>query len=618
MKIYSYIIFREINFYTKAILFGFFSITSICAQTTEVNIVDLESDYLSNDFKPEVELAILNRLASESIDPDKIIHYSDVLIKKATAQDSVDYIYDANLQKGNGYRLKGDFAEAFEFFQKAEAIAQANQDEIRVALTNITIGDVHSEIANHDSAVKYYERAIDKIRSIIKSSTDEDLNNEMLYYLGVALYNCGDEFYDVDDFEKALGYFYESSGLFKQLDYKQESAYNLGSIGMVYIKQNKLSLAEASIKEAMAILEAEKDYPPISEYLYSLSEIYLRKGNTELALKYAQESLELAQEYELKKELDRSNVQLSAVFEELDDYKKSLFYLKKHVIYYDSIAKVTKEVTKKETELQLAKKQLELDLRVQRNKNERIVMYSFLGGMVLLSFLVIGLFRRNRFVNKTKTIIEEERKKGDDLLLNILPKETAKELKDNGKVVAKKYESVSIVFTDFKGFTKQAAKLDPEKLVECVDMYFTKFDEIIKRYNLEKIKTIGDSYMFAGGLPTQSDDHAEKVVLAALEILDYTNHIKKVYKVNEGRFDIRIGIHTGPVVAGVVGKNKFTYDIWGDSVNIASRLESSSEAGRINISESTFNLVKDDFKCEPRGKIEIKNRGQIEMYYLTR
>ncbi len=609
---------NRFHIFIKATFIGFFFIGPTFAQNTANGIEKLERQYLSTNFNPEDELSILNELASESIDPDKIIKYSDLLIKRAKQLDSSYYVYDGNLQKGNAYRLKGDFAEAFEFYQNALEIVTQKNDEINIAITNITIGDVHSEINNHDNALKYYRKSIDKLRELIKGYENNTINDELLYYLGAVLYNCGDEYYNVEDYEKALSYFYESSSLFKKLNNKQGSAYNLGSIGMVYIKQNKLSLAEASIKEAIAILESERDYPPISEYLYSLSEIYFQQGKTTLALDYAEKSRELAIEYELKNEMDKSNVQLSSIYGELNDYKNSLFYLKKHVVYFDSIAKVTKEVAKKETELQLAKKQLELDLRVQRNKNERVVMYSFLGGMVLVSFLAIGLYRRNRYVNKTKSIIEEQRKKADDLLLNILPKETAEELKETGKVIAQKYESATIVFTDFKDFTKLATTLSPEALVESVDMYFTKFDEIIKKYKLEKIKTIGDSYMFAGGIPTQSDNHAKQAVLASLEMIEYTANLKKVYKVNEVRFDIRIGIHTGPVVAGVVGKNKFTYDIWGDSVNIASRLESSSGIGKINISESTYRLVKDDFKCEPRGKIDIKNRGQIDMYYLSK
>ena len=233
-----------------------------------------------------------------------------------------------------------------------------------------------------------------------------------------------------------------------------------------------------------------------------------------------------------------------------------------------------------------------------------------------MSLLAIGLFRRNKYINKTKFIIDEAKKKSDELLCNILPEETAEELKKYGKVEAKKYESVTVLFTDFKGFTKYAEELPPEKLVETVDMYFSEFDKIVEKYNIEKIKTIGDAYMCAGGLPEPSENHAEMMVKAAKEIAEFVKKKKQVHRVNESRFDIRIGIHTGPIVAGIVGKNKFSYDIWGDTVNVASRMESSSEAGKINVSETTYELIKDKFSFESRGEVKVKNRGSIKMYFI--
>ena len=173
------------------------------------------------------------------------------------------------------------------------------------------------------------------------------------------------------------------------------------------------------------------------------------------------------------------------------------------------------------------------------------------------------------------------------------------------------------MFTDFEGFTKYAEKLTPEKLVESVDYYFSKFDEIIEKYDLEKIKTVGDAYMCAGGLPFPTKDHATKMVLAAFEIAEFVEMSKKNTTIDQTRYSIRIGICSGPVIAGVVGLKKFSYDIWGDTVNIASRMEANSEPGKINISESTFELIKDTFHCEYRGGIEVKNKGLMKMYFVT-
>jgi class 3 adenylate cyclase len=212
-------------------------------------------------------------------------------------------------------------------------------------------------------------------------------------------------------------------------------------------------------------------------------------------------------------------------------------------------------------------------------------------------------------------LIEEEKNRSQKLLLNILPKKTAAELINKGKVKAKKFDSVSVMFTDFKDFTGFSTNLSPDELVNSVDFYYSKFDEIIEKYGLEKIKTIGDSYMCAGGLPFATEDHAEKVILAAFEITEFMESSRKIKDNQISHFDIRIGINSGPVVAGVVGKTKFAYDIWGDTVNVASRMESNSESGMINISENTYILIKDRFDCEFRGKIKVKNRGIMKMYF---
>jgi class 3 adenylate cyclase len=173
---------------------------------------------------------------------------------------------------------------------------------------------------------------------------------------------------------------------------------------------------------------------------------------------------------------------------------------------------------------------------------------------------------------------------------------------------------VTVIFTDFKGFTAIAEKLSAEKLVTEINECFIAFDNIIQKYGIEKIKTIGDAYLAAGGLPTPKETHALDVVNAAREILEFTKDLKR--KKGDLGFDIRIGIHSGPVVAGIVGVKKFAYDIWGDTVNTASRMESGGEAGKINISEATYHLVKDHFNCVFRGKIHAKGKGEIEMYFI--
>ncbi|MGB0523068.1 MAG: adenylate/guanylate cyclase domain-containing protein [Flammeovirgaceae bacterium] len=237
---------------------------------------------------------------------------------------------------------------------------------------------------------------------------------------------------------------------------------------------------------------------------------------------------------------------------------------------------------------------------------------------LLIAFLLYGNLRNVlRKEEQYKTQIASEKERSESLLLNILPLKIADELKQFGKVKPEYHKSVTVVFTDFTKFTKFTELLSPHELVEELNLCFSFFDGIVEKYNLEKLKTIGDAYMFAGGVPEDRNDNSTCCLRASLEILAFIKQ-RRAQKLADGLpcFNVKIGIHTGPVVAGVVGKNKFVYDIWGDAVNVAARMEQACEAGRINVSQSTYELEKSSFVFESRGMIEAKHKGSLEMYYL--
>ncbi len=232
------------------------------------------------------------------------------------------------------------------------------------------------------------------------------------------------------------------------------------------------------------------------------------------------------------------------------------------------------------------------------------------------------LERHNReleaLVEERTVELRQEKEKSEELLLNILPNETAEELIKSGVSSPKHYDMVSVLFTDFKAFTKAASEISPQELVETLNECFTAFDEICDKHQLEKIKTIGDAYMCAGGLPVANNTNPIDAVTAACEISRWTDEWNQKRQ-TEGKtpWEIRIGVHTGELVAGVIGKRKFAYDVWGDAVNIAARIESSGEEGKVNISGTTYELVKDRFSCTHRGKIDVRGKGQIEMYFVV-
>lgn len=220
---------------------------------------------------------------------------------------------------------------------------------------------------------------------------------------------------------------------------------------------------------------------------------------------------------------------------------------------------------------------------------------------------------RTHALEKALTDVETQRKKAESLLLNILPHSVAEELHAQGSVQPMYFEDVTIVFADFVGFTLSVEQLPAEELVQLLHEYFTAFDTIIGRYGMEKLKTIGDCYMFSGGLPARNPAHPVDALLAAFEMIQVTRDKAKTGPVD---WQLRIGVHTGPVVAGVVGIHKFAFDIWGDAVNLSSRMESSGAPGRINISFNTYSRVKDFFACEKRGRIKIKDGREVDMYFV--
>ncbi len=265
---------------------------------------------------------------------------------------------------------------------------------------------------------------------------------------------------------------------------------------------------------------------------------------------------------------------------------------------------------------ELEVEKLDALLRQTRLKRTRNI-YMFTGIGILL--FAGGLWSRLRFVARSRAAIAREKEISEGLLLNILPEEVAQELKEKGEAEAQLIDQVTVLFTDFKGFTAIAEKLGPKELVRDIHECFSAFDRIMEEHGIEKIKTIGDAYMAAGGLPTPNATHAYDVIQAAFKIKAFIED-GKARKIAAGLpyFEIRIGIHTGPVVAGIVGVKKFAYDIWGDTVNTASRMESSGAAGEVNISGSTYALVKGlpGLTFVPRGKVQAKGKGELEMYFV--
>jgi class 3 adenylate cyclase len=262
---------------------------------------------------------------------------------------------------------------------------------------------------------------------------------------------------------------------------------------------------------------------------------------------------------------------------------------------------------------------LENNLPAGAFSTDRLTILELLSGQITVSLENAMLYENleQKVAERTRELTQEK-KKSDDLLLNILPVEIADELKQKGNSPARRYNDVSVLFTDFVNFTGISDRLAPEELVAEIDYCFKAFDEITTNQNLEKIKTIGDAYLAVCGLPVVNKNHALNTVNAALAISEFIIQYRKERQAQgKPSFDIRIGINSGPVIAGIVGNKKFAYDIWGDTVNIAARMEQNSESGKINVSHATHELIKEDFACTYRGEIEAKNKGKMRMYFVS-
>ncbi len=283
----------------------------------------------------------------------------------------------------------------------------------------------------------------------------------------------------------------------------------------------------------------------------------------------------------------------------------------------DSVKILRKEQQVQELELKAS--ELELDAQKAKNNLYIVVAAISLSLLSVIGVLFIARQKTLRELADKNKIIHEEKKKSDDLLLNILPEEVMHELKAHGKTQARNYSKATVLFADIRDFTSISERLTPDDLIEGLDAYFECFDTVIEKYDIEKIKTIGDAYVCAGGVPTKSEGNPHLVVQAALDFIKEIERLR-VVRLAAGKvpFDFRIGIHTGQLVAGVIGVRKFAYDIWGDTVNMAARMQQAGEAGKINISGTTYELVKDKFACVHRGKIEAKNKGELDMYFVEK
>lgn len=508
---------------------------------------------------------------------------------------------------------EGDDTRALELYLESLKVSEEIGDTLRIVTALINIGLVYLKKPNsHDLALEYYLQAIPLSEKI----GDNDA-------IGTASLNIGEIYLERGDYTTALSYFEKS---LKALEPSGNIFYSLNNIGKVYAKRGDLNNAikfQTDAYEKAKKVDARLD---MARSLLGLADTYIQQKNYRAALNSFNEAKSISMEIGSNYELRDSYKGLARSFAEVADFKNAYKFQSLLTDIKDTLFNTANEkkleliqlnynIEKKQGEIDLLTKDKEL--QQAEMEKQRLAKNAILAGLVLILIIAFIIFRNYLAKVKINKILDRQKEEIENLLLNILPKKIAKELQKDGAAKPRHYESVSVLFTDFKDFTNISAKLTPDELITELNDYFVAFDNITEKYNLEKIKTIGDAYMCAGGLPTKNDSHPVDAIMAALEMQKYM-HQKNNNNGATGKdvWSLRVGIHSGPIMAGVVGKKKYAYDIWGSTVNVASRMETAGEVGKVNISAATFELVKDKFKCHHRGKVMAKNVGEVDMYFV--
>lgn len=521
---------------------------------------------------------------------------------------------------GEIYRIQGYYSRALEYYQQSLKIEEELESKRGISGCLTSIGNIYGSLGNYTRALEYHQRSL---------KISEELGRKS--GIGISLMNSGLAYSNQGDYHLALDHFERSLKIAEELGVKFGIAVGLTNIGIIYRKQGNYSSALENFERALKIVEEIGDKPRIVNNLNNIGYLYNIQGNNLRALHFCEKAFAIAEEIKVLSGQKYACECLYGAYKAMNKGNEALVYLEIIQVIDDSLN--VEETAKKLQQMEF-RKEMFADSIVKAEKARLIEEahqeeirqknqtrnWTIAGGVLAL-LLAGGFYSRWSYVRKSRNIISKERDRSDNLLLNILPADIAAELKEKGKADARDFDLVSILFTDFKGFTAASEKLSAQDLVSEINTCFEAFDGIMTKYGIEKIKTIGDAYMAAGGLPVPSDDSMKKTVLAALDIQAFIiNRKAKMEAQNKPAFEMRVGIHTGSVVAGIVGVKKFQYDIWGDTVNTASRIESNGEVGKVNISQATYELIKDDpqFSFESRGKIEAKGKGEIEMYFVTK
>jgi class 3 adenylate cyclase len=582
---------------------------------------------------------------------DRADSLSMLAIEAAVRAGSAKFEAESRINLGHTAQKRGEFRRALAMHAEIEALLKKGGTERQWGNLETLMGNCHSKLGNlsaalecHQKSLSHFEKSNDKrgIKSSMNNiaivyANQKRLEKALEIFKGITAFDLAAK----DTFALASDLRNEALCLI-EMKRQTEALPLLDSARTLYARNGNLAgVAESNGAIGVVLYETgnyEKAHPHFEEEIRVYTQLgkkhdlgggYINLGRNAIRLrrfdvaeKSIRQGLEIVRSLGHKEYISIGYLSLAQLDSARNNLRSAFEHFKMYKLYEDSILNetTTEQLAEMDARFESERKEQEIELlnkdsQIQQKEiaKQKLVRNGFVGGFALmLAFAAIFFVQRNR--------IQKEKDRSEELLLNILPYETAQELKTKGTADAQHIDEVTVLFTDFKGFTQLSEKLSPKELVAEINDCFSEFDRICERHGIEKIKTIGDAYMAAGGLPTANHTHAVDVVKAACEIRDFMNRrynsVANQLSV-ENRFQVRIGVHTGPVVAGIVGLKKFQYDIWGDTVNTANRMETSGEVGMVNISQSTYELVKDRFSCTYRGEVEAKGKGMLKMYFVA-
>lgn len=499
--------------------------------------------------------------------------------------------------RGTVYEAIGEYEQALKQYLAALKIYEKNDEKKEMAVTYNNIGSVNNQMGNGESALEHYTLAL---------KLSEKLNNKI--DMASTLNNMGILYARLGYHKEALSFLDKAYNLSFENEDATLVATTLSNIASVYEGQGDFDKALEYYGRALSEYDKINDLKGLVSIFNNVGTLYSKKDDHEMALKKHLMALNLAKKISYREGLESVLHNLSLDYKALGDYEQANKYLTLHGQMREHVRNenVAKKFADAQTFYQTEKKDAEIESQKQELDIQALRMR-----LILIILSAVGLFLIIVVILSIR--IYKERQKSEKLLLNILPKKVADTLKKFGETEPENFPEVTMYFSDIVGFTNTSKNLDPKFLIEELNDIFTTFDNIMERHGCERIKTIGDAYMGVCGLPAPNENHAQNIARASMEIVEaLENRNKKSSQI----WEIRVGIHTGRVTGGIVGVKKYIYDVFGDTVNTAARMESHSEPMRVNVSQTTYERLKDQFLFEKRQPLVVKGKGLFQMYFL--